>query len=91
MDAALQEGCARVKRGIILKNCRLFFDEAARVGGLWPTAAGFLADAVVYVAANAFSVSPAILAAVLISNVQLTGLIAAVGFLTTVTISQAGM
>ena len=38
-----------------------------------------------------FPVSPAILAAVLISNVLLTGLIAAVGFLTAVTISQAGM
>jgi ZIP family zinc transporter len=29
-------------------------DEAVRAGGLWPTAAGFLAGAVVYVAANAF-------------------------------------
>jgi ZIP family zinc transporter len=29
-------------------------DEAARAGGLWPTATGFLAGALVYVAANAF-------------------------------------
>ena len=29
-------------------------DEAARAGGLWPTAAGFLAGALVYGAANAY-------------------------------------